>query len=69
MASNVREKIKLVSTGVTQKGKKTGFYYTTLKNKRNTTAKLVLRKFDPLAWDAQKSKHGMYIEFKEDKIK
>ena len=69
MASSVREKVKLVSTGLTQKGKKTGFYYTTMKNKRNTTDKLVLRKFDPKAWDATNQKHGIYVDFKEDKIK
>ena len=69
MASKVRTKIKLVSTGTNQKGKKTGFYYTTIKNPRNTTDKLLLKKFDPLAWDAEAGKHGMKVEFKEDKIK
>jgi len=50
-----REKIKLVSS------EKNGFYYTTTKNKRNTTEKLVIKKYDPVA-----RKH---VEFKEAKIK
>ncbi len=50
-----REKIKLVSTAGT------GHYYTTTKNKRNTTEKLEMKKFDPVI-----RKHTLY---KEDKIK
>jgi large subunit ribosomal protein L33 len=38
----------------------TGFYYTTTKNRRNTQAKLELRKYDPVA-----KKH---VAFKEKKI-
>jgi large subunit ribosomal protein L33 len=55
MASSTREKIKLVSTA------KTGYFYTTTKNKRNTTEKVVIKKYDPVA-----KKH---VEFKEGKIK
>ena len=51
----MREKVKLVSTAGT------GYYYTTMKNKRNTTEKLRLKKYDPVV-----RKH---VEFKEDKIK
>lgn len=51
----VREKIKLVSTAGT------GHYYTTTKNKRNTTEKIEMKKFDPVV-----RKHVLY---KEDKIK
>lgn len=47
--------IKLVSTAGT------GYYYTTRKNTKTTTEKLVLRKYDPKA-----RKH---VEFKEAKIK
>ncbi len=68
-AKSAREKIKLVSTGLTEKGKKTGTFYTTTKNKRNTTDKIKLNKFDPRAWNKEASKAGMYVEFKEDKIK
>ena len=53
--AGVREKIKLVSTA------KTGHYYTTTKNKRNTPDKLVFRKYDPVI-----RKH---VEYKEAKIK
>jgi large subunit ribosomal protein L33 len=36
-----REKVKLVSSA------DTGHFYTTTKNKRNTTTKLKLKKYDP----------------------
>ena len=38
----------------------TGFYYTTTKNRRNTQAKLELKKYDPVA-----KKH---VVFKEKKV-
>ncbi len=69
MAAKVREKIKLVSTGKTIAGKPTKFYYTTVKNKRNTTEKLQIKKFDPRAYDATSGKVGTHVVFKEDKIK
>jgi large subunit ribosomal protein L33 len=49
----MREKIKLVSTA------KTGHFYTTTKNKRNTTSKLELKKYDPVV-----RKHVVYKEQK-----
>ncbi len=55
MAKSATVKIKLVST------EGTGFYYVTKKNPRNTTEKMVFRKYDPVA-----RKH---VEFKEAKIK
>ena len=51
----MRDKIKLVSTAGT------GHYYTTSKNKRSTTEKLVFKKYDPVV-----RKH---VEYKEAKIK
>lgn len=51
----MRDKIKLVSSAGT------GHYYTTDKNKRTMTEKLLLKKFDPVV-----RKHVVY---KEDKIK
>ena len=51
----MRDKIKLVSSA------KTGHYYTTDKNKRNTPDKLEFKKYDPVV-----RKHVMY---KEAKIK
>ena len=36
---------------------KTGHFYTTTKNKRNTTGKLEIKKYDPVA-----KKHVMYKE-------
>ncbi len=51
----MREKIKLVSSA------KTGHYYTTDKNKKTTTGKLEMKKYDPVV-----RKHVIY---KEAKIK
>jgi len=51
----MREKIKLVSSA------KTGHFYTTSKNKRTMSGKLVLKKYDPVV-----RKH---VEYKEAKIK
>lgn len=51
----MRDKIKLVSSAGT------GHYYTTTKNKRTTSGKLELKKYDPVV-----RKHVIY---KESKIK
>lgn len=51
----MRDKIKLVSSA------DTGHYYTTTKNKRTMTEKLVMKKYDPVV-----RKH---VEYKEAKIK
>ncbi len=51
----MQEKIKLVSSAGT------GHYYTTTKNKKNTPAKFVFKKYDPVV-----RKH---VEYKEAKIK
>ncbi len=55
MAKSASDKIKLVSTA------NTGYFYTTLKNKRNTPDKMEMKKYDPVV-----RKHVM---FKEAKIK
>jgi large subunit ribosomal protein L33 len=55
MAKPATIKIRLNSTA------DTGFFYVTKKNPRNTTEKMVFRKYDPVA-----RKH---VEFKEAKIK
>ncbi|MFQ5617468.1 MAG: 50S ribosomal protein L33 [Rhodospirillales bacterium] len=55
MAKSATILIKLVSTA------DTGFYYVTKKNPRNTTEKMVFRKYDPVV-----RKH---VPFKEAKIK
>ena len=51
----MRDKIKLVSSA------KTGYYYTTTKNKRTKPEKLRLKKYDP--------KVRKHVEFVEAKIK
>jgi large subunit ribosomal protein L33 len=51
----MRDKVKLVSSA------KTGYYYTTTKNKRSTPDKLEFKKYDPVI-----RKH---VLFKEAKIK
>jgi large subunit ribosomal protein L33 len=55
MAKSSREKIRLVSSAGT------GHFYTTDKNKKNTPAKMEIKKYDPVV-----RKHVMY---KEAKIK
>ena len=55
MAKSAREKIRLVSSAGT------GHFYTTDKNKKNTPAKMEVKKYDPVV-----RKHVMY---KEAKIK
>ncbi|MEI6318614.1 MAG: 50S ribosomal protein L33 [Pseudomonadota bacterium] len=49
----MRDKIKLESSAGT------GHFYTTTKNKRTTTEKIEMKKFDPVA-----RKHVMYKETK-----
>lgn len=55
MASNIREKIRLISSAGT------GYFYTTTKNKRTQTEKITLIKYDPKA--------RKRVLFKEGKIK
>lgn len=52
---SAREKIRLVSSA------KTGHFYTTTKNKRNTPGKMEIRKFDPVV--------RRYVAYREAKIK
>lgn len=49
----MREKVKLVSS------EGTGYFYTTTKNKKNTTGKLQLKKYD-----AKARKHVLFKEAK-----
>jgi len=51
----MRDKIKLVSSAGT------GYFYTTTKNKRLTTEKLRMKKYDP--------KVRKHVEFVEEKMK
>lgn len=69
MASKIREKIKLVSTAKTKDGKPTKTFYTTTKNKRTSTEKINIKKFDPKAFNKETGRCGMHVMFKEDKIK
>ena len=55
MAKPATVKIRLMSTA------DTGYFYVTKKNPRNTTEKLTLKKYDPVA--------RRHVEFKEAKIK
>lgn len=60
MASKIRTKIKLVSSA------KTGYYYTTVINKRNRLQKQIQGKIKLMKYDPVIRKH---VEFVEDKIK
>jgi large subunit ribosomal protein L33 len=64
----MRDKIKMVSTGTTKAGKKTGTFRTTTKNKRTMTEKLKLKHYDPRAYNAETGKTGMHVLFEEGKI-
>ena len=55
MAKPATLKIRLVSTA------DTGYFYVTKKNPKNTTEKMTMRKYDPVA--------RRHVEFKEAKIK
>lgn len=61
------KKIRLNSTGLNKKGKKTGYFKTTTK-KLSATEKLKKICFDPRAWDEEKGKIGKHVLFEEGKI-
>jgi large subunit ribosomal protein L33 len=64
----MRDKIKMVSTGLRKDGKKTGTFRTTTKNKRTTTDKLRFKHYDPKAYNSETGKTGMHVMFEEGKI-
>lgn len=64
----MRDKIKMVSTGTTQAGKKTGTFRVTTKNKRTMTEKLKKKYFDPRAFNPETGRSGMHVIFNETKI-
>lgn len=64
----MRDKIKMVSTGLTKDGKKTGTFRTTTKNKRTMADKLKKKYFDPRAFNAATGKCGMHVMFEETKL-
>ena len=67
MAASAREKIQLVSTGKTKAGKPTGYFYTTHKNKRNTTDKLNRRRYDPRAYNVETKWYARNLQREEDR--
>ncbi len=64
----MRDKIKMVSTGTTKEGRKTGTFRTTTKNKRTMTEKFKKKYFDPRAFNAATGKSGMHVLFEEGKL-
>ena len=65
----MREAIKMVSTGKTKSGKKTGTFRVRTKNKRASTEKLKLKYYDPRAWNPETGRYGMHVMFEEGKMK
>lgn len=65
--SNLREKVQLRSTGKKKDGKSTGYFKTTMVNKRKE-AKLDINMFDPRAFNPETGKTGMHVAFKQKKI-
>lgn len=62
--------IRLNSTGLKKDGKtKTGFFKTASRNPRNGKDKLRKKCFDPRAWNEEKQRFGMHVEFVEGKMK
>lgn len=67
--AGAREKIQLRSTGLKKDGKSTGYFKTTVVNKRNAEdKKLDLMKFDPRAWNEETGKLGKRVLFKQKKL-
>lgn len=67
--ASAAELVKLNSTGKNQKGKPTGYFKTTRRNKKKLTEKLKFRCFDPRAYNPETGKCGMHVLFEEGKIK
>ena len=63
MAKGAREIIKLESTA------KTGYFVTTVKNKKNTTGKLELNMFDPMEMSKYDPVARKHVIYKETKLK
>ena len=64
----MRDKIKMLSTGTTKAGKRTGTFRTTTKNKKLSTEKLKKKHYDPRAYNAKTGKNGMHVLFEETKL-
>lgn len=64
----MRDKIKMVSTGTTKEGKKTGTFRTTTKNKRKSPDKRKQKHYDSRAYNVETGKSGMHVLFEEGKI-
>jgi hypothetical protein len=67
MPKNVRKKIRLNSTGLNAKGKKTGYFKTTNKSLKDTD-KVRKKCFDPRAFNPKTGRTGMHVLFEEGKI-
>lgn len=68
MASTSVVKVKLLSLGLTEKGRKTNYFKTTTKNKKTKTEKLKFKHYDPLAYNPKTGRCGMHVLFEETKI-
>ena len=63
------ELIRMNSTGKTKKGKSTGTFYTTKKDKRTHPEKMKMKRYDRRAYDEKTDKCGVHVVFEEGKIK
>jgi ribosomal protein L33 len=64
----MRDKIKMLSTGTTKAGKRTGTFRTTTKNKKLSTEKLKKKHYDPRAYNAATGRNGKHVMFEETKL-
>ncbi len=61
-------KLRLVSTGLNEKGEPTGYTYYIRKNVRKHTEKFKFRKYDPRAVHPETGKRGCHVLFEEKKM-
>jgi len=64
----MRDIIKMLSTGTTKAGKRTGTFRTTTKNKKKTTEKLKQMHYDPRAYNEATGNNGKHVLFEETKV-
>lgn len=64
----MRDIVRMVSTGKTEKDQPTGTSYTTTKNKKTTTGKLQFKRYDRRAFNKETGKSGMHVLFVEGKV-
>ncbi len=67
-----RIKVAMISEGLNKKGKRTNYTKTTTVNVRTqqteNKGKLLLKKYDPFAWNEATGRPGAKVDFKQKKV-